>query len=565
MAVGPDMVWSADAYRPPVSPLRAVLTAHLQANWSRTCRESQANGAWVAVLVVALLGLFALLPMLGLAGVLGYGAGKYLGQHPAPLLILGAGLTLAPAFVGLAEGLLMAGRSLPWEAFRVFPLRFRTLVMAEVASGAGSVIFILAGACALVLFGAMAVTRPALAPFALLWWAASGMIHLLAAQLGSGISSLLARNLRFVAFTLLILLSITPALIDNVSKGKKTRGTDIEMAETRRARHEQGEALKRTFEATMVKAGVIAQVLPGTQAVQGSLELVQGTIGMGLLRQLYPLACFGLLALAGARLLAMEERESRRKERGGRRGAKGVEKLWSFASPAVGVARLMGACILKSHLGRLTFLMPVFPLVMIGGPLQKLSQGSQALGIALIYVLLATGSLVYNQFGLDRHGVKALFLMPLRGVDLLKGKALALILHGGLLMGLTVAIAAPLTGATVLGSLSALAMGASVMAVNVMVGQWTSVWQPRALPWDSFNRTNLPFATAMINLGVNGTVGGSLFGVHALLLWIAPTAAFPVMLALAVGLWTLYLKVFLPLLGQNLDKHRERVLHALEA
>lgn len=547
------------------SPLRAVLAAHLQASWNRSLRESHANGAWVALLVAGLVVIGAVLPLLGVAGFLGYGAGKYLGQHPAPMLIVGGGLSVLPILVGLAEGLFMAGRGLPWEVFRIFPLRFRTLMAAEVASGAGSVLFLLAGAASFCFFLVFAVLRPSQAPFALAAWVAGGLVHLLAAQLGSGISGLLARNLRFAGFTLLLLLSVTPALVGDGRGHRREGETQAEGTSRQEGRKAREDAMKRAFEDGMVRAGRISEVLPGTQALKGSLEMAQGSMGRGLLRQLYPLVCLGLLAAAGGRLLAQEERESRRKESRKSRASKGVERLWSFTEPAVGVARLMGACILKSHLGRLTFVMPIFPLVLLGGPLEKVRHNSQALGIALIYVLLATGSLVYNQFGLDRHGVKALFLMPVRGVELLRGKALAVVLHALLLMGLTLAIAAPLTGASLSGALAGLAMGVAVMAVNVSVGQWTSVWQPRALPWDSFNRTNLPFATAMINLGVNGTAGGFLFGLHALLLWIAPGAALPVMALVAAGLWFLYLKVLLPPLGAYLDRHRERVLHALEA
>jgi len=545
------------------SPLRAVLTAHLRASWNRTLRESQVTGAWSLVLVAGLLGLFAILPALGLAGVLGYGAGKYLGTHPAPLLILGTGLTLVPALLGLMEGILMAGRGLPWDAFRAFPLRFRTLVLAELATAAGSVIFLLAGSTALVFFLSLSVMRPALAPAALLWWAGGGLVHLLAVQVGSGVSSLLARKLRFAGFLVILLLSIAPALVMSTVERRAEVTARAQGAEGRAVRKARAEAMKKHFEDTMVRLGQVAVFLPGTQSVRGSLELVQGTVGPGLLRQLYPLACLGLLALAGARLLAAEERDQRRREVAPR-SAKAA-RLWSFAQPSQGIARLMGTAILKSHVGRFTFVMPIFPLVLFAGPLQRLGEGSQALAIAVVYVLLATGSLVYNQFGLDRHGIKALFLLPVSGETLLQGKALALGLHGAALTVLTLALSLPFIRTSPLSVLSAFALGACLLVVNLAVGQWTSVWQPRALPWDSFNRTNLPFATAMVNLGVNAGAGGLFFGLNALLVWLVPGAAFPVMAALAAALWGFYLKVVLPALGVYVDRHRERMLHALEA
>ena len=57
--------------------------------------------------------------------------------------------------------------------------------------------------------------------------------------------------------------------------------------------------------------------------------------------------------------------------------------------------------------------MPLITIVLVRGPMAELIPGrGWTAPIAFGYAALAGTNLLFNQFGLDRHGVKVLFLLP---------------------------------------------------------------------------------------------------------------------------------------------------------
>jgi hypothetical protein len=529
------------------SPFHAILAAHFQASYNRARREMARSSAWVVLLIIVALGLVGFLPASLWMGAMGYFAGRdlHLAYTPA---ILGTFLTLMPLFMGFFEGVFAGGRMLSWEAHRAFPLSNPTLVACEIAAGAGSLNFLIIGCLTLCFFVGASLARPGLAPLFALWWAWGGLIQILSVQLSGSLAAAALRRLRFAFVVLVMGASVLPMAL-NPSLGRpRTRD--------RGARTNPLVATVRTTAETFRRT---TRFLPGVVAVQGGVDLAEVRIPRGLGSQVPLLALLALLAGLVTRLMAWENRSPRAPAR------LGPERLWTFRTRRGGLARLHLRCILGSYLGRFTFLVPLLTPLLIR-VLFRHSGGAErwALPGSLAYVLLASNTLLYNQFGLDRHGIKSLFILPLRGTDLLAGKRDGLLAQVGLLGGLTLALNLalfPFHWAS-LGGGVALAVG--LLAVHMAAGQWTSIWMPRSIPWDQFRGSNMATAVAFTSMGISALAMGTLGGLYALLAWLAPLALVPVMAVLAAALWLAYDRLALPALGRYLDAHRERMLHALE-
>ncbi len=119
-----------------VSPVRALLTAHLQATWNQSARELGRQGVWVLVLLVGILGCFAAGPLVVGLGSLGWVVGHGLGR-PVMIAVLGGFLAGVSLGGGLLGGILGSARQLSWETTRGFPLRLPALFLAELVAGLG--------------------------------------------------------------------------------------------------------------------------------------------------------------------------------------------------------------------------------------------------------------------------------------------------------------------------------------------------------------------------------------------------------------------------------------------
>ncbi len=534
-----------------VSPFRALLAAHGQATWNRSARELGRQGAWALVLVV---GIFALLGALGLTlggGALGWLLGGRL-DRPVVITILGALLAFLGFGGGLIGGVLGGARELAWEAYRGFPLRLRTLYLAELAAGLADMLPLTMGLALTGLLLGIGVAAPrtlVLVPLVFL----ETLLMLLALQvLVGGLASALVKRLR-VALTALAILTWLGSTL--MSPGFSKHGPGPSARSTVRplqaARVEKVQALGRG-------AARVLEALPTHAAARSLVMAQEGQWGAALALHLYPLGLLALVMILGARIMARETSGTSAAPQ-----TRGPDRLWSFRHPAEGLGRLHFQTLMRSHLGRFAFLMPLMTVVLLKGPFAQFRANPLwTVPAAFAYLSLVANNFVFNQFGLDRHGVKGLLLLPVGAEDLLKGKLLGLAAHQGLqaltlallLLALDHAGLAPLLGGMLL-------MGCIFLA-QTSVGQWTSTWAPRPMAMDSIKNNNMPFALGLLSMGTS-TFWASLFGgAYALLAWAAPRLLVPGM-ALLFGLVLTAHLLLLPAAAAALDRRREKLVEAL--
>jgi hypothetical protein len=237
-------------------------------------------------------------------------------------------------------------------------------------------------------------------------------------------------------------------------------------------------------------------------------------------------------------------------------------KTWSFDSQVLGVARLQWESLVHSLPGRFGLVMPLITIVLIRGPLAEAIGRGWTAPLAFGYASLAGTNLLFNQFGLDRHGVKVLFLLPIEPLALLRGKLLGFAAWQGvqavLLLGLLV-----LTGhRDWLELLIGLLLYACVFLVLAMVGQFASIWQPRPLRKNGLRAAQPPFTVVMLTFGTLATAGALLYGVVYGVRAFAPGWEVPVLLLVGAALFLLTM----PVAAFNvlmLERHRERLVEVL--
>lgn len=525
-----------------VSPFRALLAAHLQATWNRSRKELGAHGAYVLGFALVLLALTAVIPLLGGSLLGGWALGRRL-DHPAVPLALGGLLSALVLLGGVAGGLTGGTRVLALEATRAFPVRPRTLFAAELLAGLGDPMPLLMSATLLGLLLGVGLAHPVLLPLALLLGAAHILAMLLVQFLVTTLAAALARRLRVGLVLLglgLWLATLAPTLA--TGSGAPRKG-DLEVLA----------ALGRSLRS-------LAAWTPGGQACLGLQAGVQGAWLQALLHQVYPLAVVAALGWLGVRALAREAGPARAGAETSRRAA----RLWSFRSPVQGLGRLQLQSLLGSQLGRFAFLIPLIAVVLVKGPLGRLKgQEHWALPVGLAYLALAASQLQLNQFGLDGPGVKALLLLPVRGRDLLAGKALGLAVHQGLQVLLLVVGAAflfPVSPGAVVGTLG---LGACFFLVQTGAGHLLSVVFPRPIPRQSLKNNTMPFLVVMAGMGLTMACGTVFGGIYALLAWRWPALLGPGMVLLAGATFLAYRAWLLPAAGAFLEARRERLVEHL--
>jgi hypothetical protein len=243
----------------------------------------------------------------------------------------------------------------------------------------------------------------------------------------------------------------------------------------------------------------------------------------------YP-ACIALvLAVAVARLLEREAADA------GEDDAP-AGRLWSFRTPALGMARLTFATLMGSRIGRFGLVVPLLVVVLVKGPLAQAS-GRELWAVpgAYTYVSLVANQFQLNQFGLDGHGVKALLLLPLSERDVLRGKALGLAAYQAIQAALLTVLLAVLHRPGANQIAAGLLLFVAMVLVQNAVGQRTSSWMPRMVPRGSVKGNATPLGLVLVGLVLSTTCGGTFGGLFALLAWRAPWALVPSMALLALA------------------------------
>ncbi len=525
-----------------MGPVRTLLIAHLQAGWNRSRKELGKTGRTAYVVTLTALGLFVAAPTVFGSLVGGYFLGRGL---PDPAFLRGIGGILAGLALmgGITGGLFGGTRTLGWESTRLFPLRLRSLFLAELMAGMGDLLPLSVGLITACLLLGMGVAKPLLFVFLPLPWLGTMAALLCIQYLVGSLTARIAKHLRLAFAVLGFLLWVSTTLLPATSS--RLGGPSAHPMQ-----------MKVGFQ-YMVR---VVEVLPSTQCFRGLGEILNGHWGQALGRQAYPLAVLALLLLGAAATLRRDS--DPQTFRAVPKGSS--ERLWSFSEPVYGIARLQWQAIISSHLGKFQLLVPLMVLVLIKGPFAA-SRGAAvwSLPMAFAYLSMAGMQTQLNQFGLDGSGVKALLLLPLRSRDLLVGKALGLLAFLGLQVTLLLILLGIVGNLGPLQAMAGVCLSGCLFLVLVSLGHWTSVWLPRPMPRDSLKNNNM--AQPVIWLGMAAMLAGTLLfgGIYLLTAWLAPLLLLPVMALLLGLLFLIYSRVILPPAARYLDGRREALVQAL--
>lgn len=534
------------AVSPRLAAFRALLTAHAQTSWNRSVRELGRQGVVLMVFLTALVGLLGILPVFAGMGALGWVVGGNLHKPLVPAL-LGLVLTLVSLGGGLFGGVLGGARQLSWEAYRGYPLKLRTLYVAELMASLGDPLPLMLGIALTAFTTGLAVGSPILIPLLPMVWLET-LLTLLALQLlVGGLAAALVKRLRVALTVVAVLAWMGSTLATGQLPSHKQKPNVMSPTANSTAR----------IEAMGRRGAKVLSFLPSQGAVQSLLLIKEGRWSAALAWHAYPLAILAGLMVLGAGLVGREAQGDTVM------ASRGPDRLWTFRSPVAGLGRLHFHTLMASQLGRFAFLMPVMTLVLLKGPFAQLRGHSLwAVPAAFAYLSLVGNNVMLNQFGFDRHGIKTLLLLPVTAEDLLKGKLLGMAAHQALLALLLVILLAVFAGAGPAPLMAGVLMLGCVFLAQGALGQWTSLWAPRPMTMDSLKNSNLPFGVVMLSLASSG-VWTSLFGgTYAFTAWFAPAWLVPVM-ALAFLLTLAAHLALLPTLAAYLDHRREVLVERL--
>ena len=522
-----------------MSPFRALAVVHLQSTWNRMRKQMGTRALWAFVIFVALIALVSVAPMLVGLGGLGYFLGTQLSERePERAVALAAfGFTLLTLMAGLLGGISSGSRQLPWETLRVFPVRNTTLFGAELFAGAGEAITLVELSALGVACVGAAVGAPVAGPLFLLLFVTHALALLALQQLAGSIAQRLSRRLRAMLIFLPVAAVLMPSILPMIAK--RTERAD--------------------FETWTDRLSAVTRWLPARAVLEAAQDLVNGKLnGTGLLwATVAPVVLVAVIVVVAYEFVSRERPITHDTSTGPKL------KLWTFKAQSWGIARLTWESLSESLPGRFGLLMPLVTIVLIRGPMAELIPGrGWTAPIAFGYAALAGTNLLFNQFGLDRHGVKVLFLLPIEPQSLLRGKLLGFAAWQGLQAGLLTMLLA-LTGKHDVKELMiGLMLYACVFLILAMVGQFASIWQPRPLRKNGLRAAQPPLVVVLMMFGTLLTAGGLLFGITFGIRTFAPGWELPVLL----GIGTVLLGLVFPVLAFNalfLERSREKLIEVL--
>ncbi len=523
-----------------MSPFRALAVVHLQSTWNRMRKQMGTTGLWALLFLVALIALTSVLPLLVGLGAAGYYVGTQLRQE-APsqsIAITAASFTMLTVLAGFLGGISSGSRQLPWETLSVFPVKNPTLFGAELFAGAGEAITLIElSALAVGCIGAC-IGAPLATPLFTLLFVTHGLALLSLQQLAGSIAQRLSRRLRamfiFLPVAAITLPSLLPLLV------KRTDSASIATWA------ERLEVWTRWLPARAI--------LEAAHELEGNGELHVTAMLWAVVAPTVAVVVIGVVAYQ----FVVREKPLTLDTSTGR-----PAKLWTFKTQSWGIARLTWESLSQSLPGRFGLVMPLITIVLIRGPMAELIPGrGWTAPIAFGYAALAGTNLLFNQFGLDRHGMKVLFLLPLDPAAMLRGKLLGFAAWQGLQAGI-LAVLLALTGHHDVKELvTGLMLSACVFLILAMVGQFASIWQPRPLRKNGLRASQPPLVVVMLMFGTLLTAGGLLYGVTFGVKAFAPGWELPVLL----GIGGVLTGMVFPVVAFNalfLERNREKLVEVL--
>ncbi|MEO7109870.1 MAG: hypothetical protein ABI183_05490, partial [Polyangiaceae bacterium] len=351
----------------------------------------------------------------------------------------------------------------------------------------------------------------------------------------SSLASVLVRRIRLAVFLLFLLPVFVGGFLDTFHPSPAT------VLELERAARWLGRALTAS---------------PVGMATQSLSYAGNGDYLHALRLHIVPLASVGILAWITSHVILLDLEP-------GENDGSGQTRLWSFDRIEDGIAKLSWHTIMGSQVGRFGFIVPLFAVVVIRGPLSQLvGRGAWTVPAAFMYVSLSASSLQLNQFGLDGHGVKCLFFLPIRIEDILRGKTRGLAQYQAA-QSILLSILLPLAVHVSLNEIVAgLLMTACFFFVQSSVGRFTSVSMPRAVSRTQMRASSTPVTLVLLGLAISAGSSAVFGGAYTAALYWAPYALIPVMATLATIAFMVH-RALLPRSAAYALRNRDRLLAAL--
>ena len=499
------------------------------------------RGLILLVIMLVLVMTTLVIPMVVWSASVGYLGGRYIAE-PFMQRMLGLFLACVSFGGGVLSGTTGGGRQIAWESYRAFPVRHTTLFTAELLASLFDLVPLMLSAMVVTHAIALGIAQPRAAPVLLFLIVETIGIALLAQTLISSLTAALLRRLR-IAFAMLVGVTGFASLLF-ASSAQSSSPTSTARTLVRKVTEIRG-ALESA-----------AEWLPGTLAIRSVRYAANGQYLDALACHAYPLGVLLLGIFVASRFMAREVAS------GGIVASDQTTRLWGFPSPSWGVARLTWLTLMDSALGRVGLIAPLLTIVLIRLPIMHWLGGSLSTPGAYAYIALSTSAVQLNQFGLDGHGIKSLFLLPVSSDDLLRGKSLGLAAYFSL-QSLLLALLFALVQKTPLRELtSGVLLGGSFFMAHNMVGRWTSAWLPRRLPRRDMRGTGASGALLLISLGLTLATGGSFGGLYAVCQRFFPWLLIPVTAAVLAGLFVVD-RMTRESAVRFFDARREKVLEAI--
>ncbi len=494
------------------------------------------------VLMVFLLASLVL-PLVAWAAAVAYLASDTLGV-PFTQHLLGYFLLFISAGGGVLSGVTGGGRQLAWESYRAYPVRHVTLFMAEIVASLFDLVPLMLSGMVLAHVATLGVVHPRAIPTLMLVAVESLALALIAQTVISSVTAVLLRRLR-IAFGLLML-GVAIAALVVVTQLTGPQGPSPSMVTSLVQRITQ---LRGSLE-------LLAEWLPGTWGIRSVASAIEGRWLDALACHAYPMAVVLIGGFVASRLMAREVAS------GGIETSAQAARLWTFSAPSVGVARLTLVTLLDSALGRVGLVAPMLTMALVRLPLMRWLGGTLSIPGAYAYIALSTSAIQLNQFGLDGHGIKSLFLLPLSTRDLLHGKTLGLATYYSVQAVLLAVLLWLVQKTPPAELLAGTFLGASFFLTQNTVGRWTSAWLPRRLPRRDMRGTGAPGGIALVSLGLTVSSGASFGGLYVACQRFYPVLLVPVTAAIFGALLIAH-RLSANAAARYFEAHRETVLGAI--
>ncbi len=530
-----------------VSPLRALAVAQWHSSLAVARRQLGATTQWILLALFIFFIVVGFLPFLPAAAFGGFVLSRSIATlQPIVLALFSLGVSAITLFMAVVFGASAGStRQLPWESLRAFPLRLRTLFWAEFFANAAD----LTTATYIVIFAVFAAGlcagRPLATPLFLGLFLSHVVLLLAIKIISAGVAQRLLARVKFVVVLLPVLaisMATVPAMLFNGSSKSGSKMTLPTQAKERGI-------------AWAISASKFTPTRPFLNAAQGSAHgqlTIQDLIGLGLVLLLV------FAAVAISYWLTVSERG-----RGQQAQIVKPKPLWTFTRPEVGIARLQLYSIAKSRIGQFGLFFPLITILLIRGPLARFAANSPwSTSAAFAYAALASTNLLFNQFGLDRHGVKVLLLLPISSRTLLLGKWLGFGAWQSVQLLLLIVLFMLSGQRSVVALTTGALVNLSAFFILSIIGQFCSIWQPRPLDPDSMRRSSPSLSVSILTLGTVAIIGvvvsAVLFGIK----FLAPGFEIPFLALVLVALMGIAWAA-LPLNASYLTIRREKLLETL--